>query len=542
MGLMAYVQGEAWLTEEEKSYLSSLGDLTYGADQSSPPLRYVNSQTGQYEGLVIDYLSALSMELGINIKTKPLIWQDALDQLAKGKTDLCDMYASKARSQYYYFTNPIYLQRGAILVKRGEQAILSAKDLANQKVSGIRGDYVFEYLKSLSIPLTTRPTEDTRTAIHLLETGQVNAVLGDEAVLSYYLSTEGLSSDYVILDDYLYELEAVFGVPKSKPELVPILNKAIYRLNRQGSMDRIYEKWYQKRPLITKGTQTETWPIVLQMVVAGAAMLALALFYWNRQLSLAVKRQTQALSKSHEELELAFQEYRLAESRMLQSSKMAAIGQLAAGIAHEIRTPLGIIRNSAYLLKRMMGAEDSTAKQLQHIEESVDRANHIINGLLNISRVGDNKPIAIEPRAFVEDLWMLHAKMWQAQGITFECDYNSEAVLLLPEEPLKHILINLFANAVDAMPEGGRLSTTMIYDKQLSILQIIVADTGMGIDASHLEKLFDPFFTTKPSGKGTGLGLYIVYNELEKLGGAIEAKSTMGKGTAMWMTLPTKEV
>lgn len=271
-------------------------------------------------------------------------------------------------------------------------------------------------------------------------------------------------------------------------------------------------------------------------------MLALALFYWNRQLSLAVKRQTQALSKSHEELELAFQEYRLAESRMLQSSKMAAIGQLAAGIAHEIRTPLGIIRNSAYLLKRMMGAEDSTGKQLQHIEESVDRANHIINGLLNISRVGDNKPIAIEPRAFVEDLWMLHAKMWQAQGITFECDYNSEAVLLLPEEPLKHILINLFANAVDAMPEGGRLSTTMIYDKQLSILQIIVADTGMGIDASHLEKLFDPFFTTKPSGKGTGLGLYIVYNELEKLGGAIEAKSTMGKGTAMWMTLPTKEV
>lgn len=543
MGLIAYVQGDAWLTDEEKAYLASLGDLVYGADQSSPPLRYVNAQTGQYEGLVIDYLSALSMELGVNIKTKPLVWQDALDQLAKGKTDLCDMYESKSRSQYYAFTKPIYLQRGAILIKRGNNEIVNKSSLKGKAVAGIRGDYVFEYLKALSIATQPRPTEDTRTAIHLLETGQVSAVLGDEAVLSYYLSSEGLSNDYVILDDYLYELEAVFGVPKEKAKLVPILNKAIYRLNRQGAMDRIYEKWYQKRPLITKSTEAQNWPIILQMVVAVGGMLALGLFYWNRQLSLAVKNQTAALSKSHEELETAFSEYRLAESRMLQSSKMAAIGQLAAGIAHEIRTPLGIIRNSTYLLKKAPpGDAELQHKQIQSIEQSVDRANRIIDSLLNVSRVGKNQPIAVEPRAFVESIWTLHAKAWQTHGIDFECEYNVEKALYLPEEPLKHILINLFANAVDAMPNGGKISTTMVFDKELSQLQIIVKDSGMGISSEHMDKLFDPFYTTKPAGKGTGLGLYIVYNELEKLGGQIEAKSELGVGTTMWMTIPTKEV
>lgn len=543
MGLLAYIQGESWLTDSEKAYLANLGDLTYGADQSSPPLRYVNAQTGQYEGLVIDYLSALSMELGINIKTKPLVWQDALDQLAKGKTDLCDMYASKTRRQYYAFTSPIYMQRGAILVKRGENSIISPNNLEGKKVAGIRGDYVFEYLKNQAMSVMAYPTEDTRTAIHLLETGQVSAVLGDEAVLSYYLSTEGLGSDYAILDDYLYELEAVFGVPKSKAALVPILNKAIYRLNRQSAMDRIYEKWYQKRPLITKSSQTEHWPIILQLVVTGAGMMALGLFYWNRQLSLAVRRQTHALSESHRELELAFKEYRLAESRMLQSSKMAAIGQLAAGIAHEIRTPLGIIRNSSYLLKKQAnGTDGNQIKHIQTIEQSVDRANRIIDSLLNVSRVGDKQPVAIEPRTFVESLWTLHAKVWQTQGITFDCDYNVEKQLLLPEEPLKHILINLFANAVDAMPKGGHIATTMLYDRVLSQLQIVVRDTGSGIASNELDKLFDPFYTTKPPGKGTGLGLYIVYNEVEKLGGHIEVTSEVGKGTTMWLTIPTKEV
>lgn len=543
MGLLAYVQGEAWLTETEKAYLANLGDLTYGADQSSPPLRYVNAQTGQYEGLVIDYLSALSMELGINIKTKPLVWQEALDQLATGKTDLCDMYASKSRRQYYAFTSPIYMQRGAILVKRGDGLIVGPQSLGGEKVAGIRGDYVFEYLKNQAMSVVAYPTEDTRTAIHLLETGQVSAVLGDEAVLSYYLSTEGLSSDYVILDEYLYELEAVFGVPKVKAELVPILNKAIYRLNRQGAMDRIYEKWYQKRPLITKSSQTENWPIILQMVMAGGGMIALGLFYWNRQLSLAVKRQTHALSQSHRELEQAFEEYRLAESRMLQSSKMAAIGQLAAGIAHEIRTPLGIIRNSAYLLKRQAAeSEEVKAKQIMSIEQSVDRANRIIDSLLNVSRVGNNQPISVDPLRFVESIWTLHAKVWQTQGITFDCEYNVEKQLILPEEPLKHILINLFANAVDAMPNGGKITTTMCYDRGLSQLQIIVKDTGMGIAPTELDKLFDPFYTTKPAGKGTGLGLYIVYNEVEKLSGQIEVTSELGKGTTMWLTIPTKEV
>ncbi len=536
MSLMSYIRGDSWLTESEKEYLKNRGELIYGADENSPPLRYVNPQTGQYEGLVIDYLSALSMELGVNIKTKPMVWNEALAALARGQTDLCDLYPSKERSKYYAFTEPIYYQRGAILIRRDEKRIKMAKNLEGKRIAAIQGDYVFEYLKSHYNQVATVPTTDTRTAIHLLELGEVDAVLGDESVLNYYLNSEGLSNTYVILDDYLYELEAVIGVPKSQENLAKILNKAIYRLNRQNTMNRIYEKWFSKAPLITKSNQERRTVLLIEMILALGTLIAFLMYYVNRQLANEVKRQTQALSQSNEELEQAFSEYRLAESKMLQSTKMAAVGQLAAGVAHEIRTPLGIIRNGLYLLKR---ADDPQTRnrQMEAMEQSVDRANRIIESLLNFSRISEDIAEAVDLNEFIDSLWLINHKAWQSQNIHFEATGHLEKKVFVFQESLKHILLNLFSNAVDAMPNGGKLSVQVSADELSKEVTISVSDTGMGISKEQLEKLFDPFYTTKPAGRGTGLGLYIVYNEVQKINASIQVDSVVGSGSCFSITL-----
>ena len=148
MNLFDYLSSNTALSEDEIAYLNTHSTLIYGADYNSPPLRYVNEASQQYEGLVIDYLRFLSIELGVNIDFKPLIWNDALDQLSAGNTDICDMYKSEERSKKFLFSNPIYYQRGAILVRKSDNQIKSVSDLEGKTIAGSKGDFVFEYIET----------------------------------------------------------------------------------------------------------------------------------------------------------------------------------------------------------------------------------------------------------------------------------------------------------------------------------------------------------------------------------------------------------
>lgn len=533
MSLVDFFVEESWLTPTELNYLKQHGDLIYGSDQNSPPLRYVNSDTGQYEGLVIDYIAALSMELGVNIQTKPMIWNEALSAIDAGATDLCDMYASPERAKRFLFSEPIYYQRGAILVRRDSSEITRREELEGKKVAAVQGDYVFEYLQNTYKNVDALPTQDLRSAIKALENKQVEAVLGDESVINYFLSHENLSKHYVLLDSYLYEREAYLGVQKENTVLLNILNKAIYRLNKKNTMERIYEKWFAGQPLITKNRSSEKSLLLLGFICFVGALTAFGLYYWNWLLKREVQRQTEALKASHEALEKTFAEYKVAERRVLQARKMAAIGQLSAGIAHEIRTPLGIIRNAAFLMRR-----DPSERHIVQIEQSVDRANRIIDNLLNFSRISDDRISCVSLAGFMEDLWKLNAKAWDSQAITFtlEGDQTIEAEVYL--ESLKHVMLNFFSNAVDAMPEGGLLTVTLLENAAEQLVLIKVSDTGMGMSEATIAQLFDPFFTTKDTGKGTGLGLYIAYNEIQKMGAQIAVESTLGAGSSFTVILP----
>lgn len=555
MSLLNLFVEESWLTAEERAYLNAHGDLIYGSDQNSPPLRYVNEKTGQYEGLVIDYIAALSMELGVNIQTKPMVWNEALIAIDQGDTDLCDMYASKERAKRFLFSEPVYYQRGAILVVGGSNLIMDQADLEGKKIAAIQGDYVFEHLKENYHQVDTVPTKDLRSAIHALQNNQVDAVLGDESVISYYLAHENLSEKYVLLSSYLYEREAFLGVDKENTKLLKILNKAIYRLNRKDTMERIHDKWFAGQPLITKNRNTEKYLLIIQFILVVAGMSAVALYYWNWQLKREVKRQTEALSLSNHELEKAFNEYKLAEKRMLQSHKMAAVGQLAAGIAHEIRTPLGIIRNASFIVKRenqkmiksseplLKAQTDNTVtKQLEVIEQSVDRANRIIDNLLNFSRISDDRISEINLKAFVEDLWKLNKNAWRSQNIHFRLEGEDQLQQAVYVESLKHVLLNLFSNAVDAMPDGGELFVRLETDMVADSVVMSVSDTGHGMSEKTIAQLFDPFFTTKDSSKGTGLGLYIVYNEIQKMGAQITVESKLEQGSTFAIILPRQMV
>ncbi|MGV8980507.1 transporter substrate-binding domain-containing protein [Clostridium sp.] len=638
INIFEYFSQDQRLNASDKEYLKEYGDLVYGSDKNTPPLRYINPDSGQYEGLVIDYINALSIELGVNIKVKPMIWNDALVALESGNIDFCDMHASKDRSRSFIFTNPIYYQRGAILIKKNNTTIKTPQNIKGKTIAAIKGDYIFEHLAENYTDVHGVETENLRDAISRLEKSEVDAVLGDESVINYYLTGEGLSREYSILNEYLYERPALIGVKKGNERLVKILNKAIYQLQKDNTMERIYGKWFGASPLIMKNNNAQKYMLLVKYAIILAILVALFFYCWNIELKKEVQKQTNALNISKNELETTFNgltthlmvvvnedcfvaesntafcahigysvdgvkhmhckningilgsdceeclikemfetrtsiekevEYqnrtfkvrtylldkvsntrervlvmmeditdlKLSEQKMLQSSKMAAVGQLVAGIAHEIRTPLGIIRNYTYLLRRMEKEEDKK-EAIDTIETSVTRANKIIDNLLNFSRLSDNKVHNIVVKDFISNLYELNQKALKEKHIEFKLYVERDLEVELYSESLKHILLNLFSNATDAMEQGGILQVQSWKNNGNIIIE--VSDTGTGMDSNIQMYLFDPFYTTKQVSKGTGLGLFIVYNEVQKMEGNIRVESKLGEGSKFIVTLPTK--
>lgn len=230
---------------------------------------------------------------------------------------------------------------------------------------------------------------------------------------------------------------------------------------------------------------------------------------------------------------------KLSEQKLLQDNKMLAIGQLASGVAHEIRNPLGIIRSHCYILRHSPNASDSEIQgSVAAIENSVTRASGIIENLLNFVRISSDKCQLTNVRVFLESIIALERKTLEKNSIDVSVECPDDISCCLHQDSLKHVFINLISNSMDAIELGGRISIKS-YKKEDSVI-FEFSDNGEGIKEKDIKNIFNPFFTTKPAGKGTGLGLYITYNEVKKCGGSITASSKPGEGTTFRIEIPLR--
>ena len=231
-------------------------------------------------------------------------------------------------------------------------------------------------------------------------------------------------------------------------------------------------------------------------------------------------------------------EVRALYRQMLQDNKMTAVGQLAAGVAHEIRNPLGLIRNYCHLLKKSSGNDEELKnKAIRMMETAVDRSNEIIDNLLRFSRMSNEAWKEINLRHAVHSILEFEEHTLIKNNIEIELNCKEEIVIYAVLESLEMILINLIINAMDAMENGGRITIDCSQDEDA--VTVIVTDTGKGIPEEIRANIFNPFFSTKENHNGGGLGLYIVYNEISKLNGSVSVESEVGKGTSFTIKLPS---
>ncbi len=225
------------------------------------------------------------------------------------------------------------------------------------------------------------------------------------------------------------------------------------------------------------------------------------------------------------------------EEQLIQTEKLTSLGLLAAGVAHEINTPLAVISNYIQMLARQLPGDDPRHKLIEKIVKQTFRASEIVNNLLNFSRTGAAEFTEVDLNVVVEETLSLVAHPFRTARVNVIRSLQKQLPTVLgSNNRLQQVFLNLFMNARDAMPSGGMLEVRTASNN--GYVEVEVTDTGIGIPRENLIRIFDPFFTTKSSGRGTGLGLSVSYGIIKEHAGKIDVRSTPGKGTSFRLEFP----
>ncbi len=253
--------------------------------------------------------------------------------------------------------------------------------------------------------------------------------------------------------------------------------------------------------------------------------------YLNRELAASGQR----LAKSLERTDAAL---RRTTERAEAAERLASIGTLVAGLAHEIGTPMGVIQGHASLLESSV--RDDGLWRLKTIQEQIGRISRIIQGLLNMARPTRREPTPVDLSALVDNTLAFLTEKLSRRGIEAVRDFGQVPSVVGDPERLQQLFLNLFLNAADAMPDGGRLRIVLAPVELGTEVEIRVQDEGAGIPEEQLAQVFDPFFTTKEAGVGNGLGLAVAHGIVAEHRGAIEVSRLEPKGTEFRIQLPTR--
>ncbi|MDH7511459.1 MAG: cache domain-containing protein [Clostridiales bacterium] len=248
------------------------------------------------------------------------------------------------------------------------------------------------------------------------------------------------------------------------------------------------------------------------------------LIEWGRTLEKKVQERTRELTEM--------------QASLVQSEKLASLGKLAAGIAHEINNPLGGILIYSHLLLEESKANSNLAETLKKIIKETSRCKNIVKGLLEFARPKEPEMVLTDLNEVVNKALAIFERQALFQNITIEKDFSDLPRIVADGPQLQQVFANIIINAAEAMNGNGLLAIKTLLDARTDTLRIEFRDTGHGIKEEDLPRLFEPFFTTKEVGKGTGLGLAISYGIVQKHNGSIEVKSEVGRGSTFTVVLP----
>lgn len=546
------------LTEEEIHWLKEHPVITVGSDPNWAPFEF-RDKNGNYHGMIIDYLRIIEKKLNVKFEfAQDETWEEMFIKVKNQKLDfISNITKTPERSKSLLFTES-YIQLPVTVFALHDKAyIKDLAELSGKKVAVVTGYITHEKLKKDYPDIQIVPVKNVQDGLKLVAKKKVSAFVGGMVTTSYYIYEKGYKTIRII-GETTYQFNLSMGVRKDWPVLRDILQKSLNGIS-ESEKNNIYNNW------ITLKTKKFDYSI-LWKIISPLILILIITFYWNRKLSLEIKKR----KKAQEELDKAFKKLKETQTHLVQTEKMASVGLLTAGIAHEIKNPLNFIALGVMGIKDALKSIITVAEKyenyissnvkkdvveieklkkeldynyfkkeshivLKHMQEGVDRITEITQSLNSFSRISDHEKTLADVNEGIE-LSLVLLKNQYKYDIEIVKDLNALPKIRCFPGKLNQVFVNIIANAIQSIDDTGTIwiSTT----SENNSVKISIRDSGCGIEKDKLQNIFDSFYTTKPVGTGTGLGLAITKNIIDEHNGTIEVKSQPGVGTEFVVTIP----
>jgi polar amino acid transport system substrate-binding protein len=530
--------------------------IIVGGDRDYPPYEFLD-KNGQPAGYNVDLTRAIAEVMGMRVEFRLGAWDAMRTALAEGDVDILQgMSTSEERLREVDFAPPHTVVNHAIFARKGSPAVSSLEDLRGFSVALHKGGIMHDTIRQMGFEHDLVFTDTPADALRLLAAGRCD-----------YAVTAMLPGIYIIRENKLDNLEVAartvatvrygHAVKKGNEVLLARFSEGLAILDQTGKYDEIRHKWLG----VLEGRPIWFDTAVRAVMVALAAMFALlgAAVFWSHSLRRRVAERTQSLSD-------ALAELRENQRQLVQADKMAALGVLVSGVAHEINNPNGLILLNLPMLRRALADAarildehreahgDFTLAGIGYgrmrvelpvmigeMQEAAQRIKRIVNDLKDFARMEDSpRQGPVNPGAAV-------AKAVRLVEAAIKKSTERFSLRLAPHLPMvrgdaqriEQVIINLVLNACQALSGKSRaIEVTAERDEALRQVVVTVRDEGCGVAPENMARLTDPFFTTKREAGGTGLGLSVSAGIVKEMGGSLEFSSTPGHGTTVTLRLP----
>jgi polar amino acid transport system substrate-binding protein len=538
--------------------------VVVGADRDYPPYEFVDKD-GQPAGYNVELTRAIAEVMGMVVEFRFGDWAQIRAGLDAGQIDVLEGISfSEERARTLDFSAPHAIVHHAIFARTGSPRVETLDDLRGHSVIVFGGGILDETLTRRGMEQDLVRTGTPADALRLLASGQHDYVAvallpGMWITRELHLTNVAPVARSVAAERYGY------AVKKGNGELLARFDEGLAILKKTGRYDEIHHRWLGV--LEPQGVSVATVARWAALVLVPLLLGLAAAVAWSRALQRKVSERTASLAREVEARRVANEELREHQAQLVQADKLAAIGTLVSGVAHEINNPNGLVLLNLPLVRDALrdaldalearGADglalaglpfarvrEELPRVLDEMQAGSRRIKHIVEDLKDFARRED------QPRLDPVDL---SAVARGAAGLArhtlaratrrFEQELAPDLPPVLGSaQRLEQVVVNLLLNACEALPDSDRAVRLVTRAERVAGRVILeVRDEGVGIPAEHLRRIEEPFFTTKRTAGGTGLGLSVSASIVKQHGGALEFESSPGTGTTARLVLPIFE-
>jgi polar amino acid transport system substrate-binding protein len=543
--------------------LPSPTTIVIGGDRDYPPYEFLDKDN-KPAGYNVDLTRAIADVMGMQVEFRFGGWSEMRNALMSGAVDVLQGISySDDRTKTISFSPPHTIINHAIFARRDTPPVSSVEGLRGKEIVVFQDGIMHDYLKSLGFSKNLVMTDTHADALRLLASGQ-----HDYAVLAMlpgmYIIREHKLSNLVPVAKSISTQRYCYGVRKGNEELLARFNEGLAILKKTGRYQEIYDRW-----LGVLGPPKVAWEKVVWYgaMVLGPLLLILAgTVIWSRMLQRRVAQRTEELALEVAERKRALDELKLHQDKLIQADKMASLGILVAGVAHEINNPNGLILLNMPILREVYRDAEEVLEAryhdqgdfalgglpysrmrkevpclLEEMQEGANRIKRIVEELKDFARQDTSAATeAVDFNAVIQAAVRLVESSIRSATNRFETSYSSHLPVIQGNaQRIEQVVVNLILNACQSLPDvERRISLDTFCDQAAEAVVLRLSDEGVGISPEHIPHLTDPFFTTKRESGGTGLGLSVSATIVKEHGGSLEFASEPGKGTTVTLTLP----